>query len=117
MLNKCDLFFFLGLHLQHMEVPRLGIQSELLLPAYATATAMPDQVASVTYTTAHGNARSLTPWARPVIKPSTSWFLVGFVSAAPRREVLQRVTFETGLFALSLMHLRSTQVVPYINTF
>ena len=33
---------FLGPHLWHMEVPRLGIQLELLLPAYATATATPD---------------------------------------------------------------------------
>ena len=35
-------FFFLtfsGLHLRHMEVPRLGIESELQLPAYSTATA------------------------------------------------------------------------------
>ena len=38
-------FSFLGLHLRHMEVPRLGIKSELQLPAY---------------TTAHGNARSPT---------------------------------------------------------
>jgi len=29
-------FFFLGLHLQHMEVPRLGVHLE---PVYATATA------------------------------------------------------------------------------
>ena len=35
-----------------MEVPRLGVQSELQLLAYARATATPDQVASVTYTTA-----------------------------------------------------------------
>ena len=35
-------FFFLGLHLKHMEVPRLGVQSELWLPAYTKATAMPD---------------------------------------------------------------------------
>ena len=35
-------FVFLGLHLWHMEVPRLGFQSELLPLAYATATAMPD---------------------------------------------------------------------------
>ena len=34
--------FFLGPHLWHMEVPRLGVQSELQLPAYATATAMSD---------------------------------------------------------------------------
>ena len=33
---------FLGLHLQHVEVPRPGIKSELQLPAYTTATAMPD---------------------------------------------------------------------------
>ena len=33
---------FLGPHLQHMEVPRLGVKSELQLPAYASATAMLD---------------------------------------------------------------------------
>ena len=31
---------FLGPHLQHMEVPRLGVELELQLPGYATATAM-----------------------------------------------------------------------------
>ena len=35
---------FLGPHLRHMEVPRLGVESELQLP---------------TYTTAHGNMGSL----------------------------------------------------------
>ena len=42
---QASVFFcgFLGLHLWHMEVPRLGVQLELQLPAYA-----------------HGNARSLT---------------------------------------------------------
>ena len=34
--------FFLGPNPWHMEVPRLGVHSELLLPAYATATATPD---------------------------------------------------------------------------
>ena len=29
-------------HLQHMEVPRLGVKLELQLPAYTTATAMLD---------------------------------------------------------------------------
>ena len=33
------LLFFLGLHPWHMEVPRLGVQSELQLPAYTIATA------------------------------------------------------------------------------
>ena len=32
-------FVFLGPHLQHTEVPRLGVKLELQLPAYATATA------------------------------------------------------------------------------
>ena len=44
------------------------------------------QAVSLTYTTAHGNARSLTRWARPGIEPAASWFLVGFVSPAPQRE-------------------------------
>ena len=55
---------------------------------------------TVTYTTAHGNAGSLTHWARPGVKPATSWFLVGFVSAAPRWE-LHEFTFELkNIFAL-----------------
>ena len=37
-----SLFFFLGLHLRHIYVPRLGVQSKLLLPAYTRATATPD---------------------------------------------------------------------------
>ena len=34
-------FCFLG-HLQHMEVPRLGVELELQLQVYATAKATPD---------------------------------------------------------------------------
>ena len=33
---------FLGQNVQHMEVPRIAVQSELQLPACATATAMWD---------------------------------------------------------------------------
>ena len=38
-------FFFFGIlgpQLQHMEVPRLGVESELQMPAYTTATATQD---------------------------------------------------------------------------
>ena len=35
-------FVLLGLHLRHMEVPKLGVESELQLLAYTTATATPD---------------------------------------------------------------------------
>ena len=35
-------FFFLGPPQRHIEVPRLGVKSELQLPAYTSATAAPD---------------------------------------------------------------------------
>ena len=53
-------FHFLGLHLWHIDVPRLGAESELQLPAYATATTMQELICVCGYTTAHSNAGSLT---------------------------------------------------------
>jgi len=41
-LSSFYFFVFLGRHPQHMEVPRLGIESELQPLAYTTATAMQD---------------------------------------------------------------------------
>ena len=38
---------------------------------------------SLTYTRLHSNAGSLTHWVRSGIKPTTSWFLVGFLSTVP----------------------------------
>ena len=35
-------FVLLGLYPRHMEVPRLGVEPELLLPAYTMATARQD---------------------------------------------------------------------------
>ena len=67
------LFIYLGLHLQHMEVSRLGVKSELQLPVYPTG---------------HSNARSLTYWGRSGIEPTSSWILVGFLSTKPQRELL-----------------------------
>ena len=76
------LFAFLGPHPRPMEVPRLGVESELQLLVYTTATATPHRVQakSATCTTAHGNARSLTPRGKPGIEPSSSWILVGFLA-------------------------------------
>ena len=82
-----NLFFcFLGLYLWHMEVPRLGVQSELQLLAYAIATVIwdPSRVCNLHHSS--GNARPLTHRARPGIDPATPWFLVGLVSAAWRQE-------------------------------
>ena len=51
------------------------------------------QAASVTYTTAHCNAGSLTHWARPGIEPVSSWMLVRFISLEPWQELHMLVTF------------------------
>ena len=68
-----------------MEVPRRGVQSELQLPAYTTATAMPNPNGTcriwatfATYTVACGNAGSLTHWERPGIEPASLRILVRF---------------------------------------
>ena len=45
------------------------------------------QAMSVTYTTAHGNAGSLTHWARSGIEPISSWIPVRFVVAEPQQEL------------------------------
>ena len=89
-------FCFLRPHPRHMEISRLEVESESQLLATATATATWIQTASTTYTTAHGNTGSWTHWVRPGIEPATSWFLVRFISAAPRWE-LRFLILETPL--------------------
>ena len=53
-------------------------RSELCLPPTPQLTAKPDP---------------LTHWARPGIEPATSWFLVGFISAAPQRHLLEFIFY------------------------
>ena len=80
----CLSFVILGPHPQHMEVPRLGVE----LSYSCQPTPQPQQLGiRALSATAHGNTGSLTHWLRPGIKPITSWFLVGFVSAASRWEL------------------------------
>ena len=62
--ERVDLFclFVLGLYLRHMEVPRLGVESELYLQAcrhhsHSNAGSKPHLQPN---TTAHSKARSLT---------------------------------------------------------
>ena len=63
-------FFFLGSHLQHMDVPWLRV--ELQLPA-CTATAT------------YGNARLETHWVR--IEPLSPWILVRLIITKPQQEL------------------------------
>ena len=58
-------FFFLG----HMGVPRLGVESECSCQPMPHPRQHQIWVPSVTYATVCGNARSLTHWFRPRIKP------------------------------------------------
>ena len=46
------------------------------------------RAASATYTTAYGNAGSLTHWAGPGFEPASSWILVGFIFTEPQWELL-----------------------------
>ena len=81
-LETLHCWFVFRAHLQHMEVPRLGVESELQLPAYATA---------------HVNARSLTHCVRPGVEPTSSWIPVGFVTAEPQQELRRHCCLDSYL--------------------
>ena len=75
----CFFFFCLfGPHSLHMRLPGSGSKQ------YCSCWYTPEpqqhrtRAMSATYTTVHGNARSLTHWARPGIKLVSSWMLVRF---------------------------------------
>ena len=85
-----------------MEIPRLGVQSELQLPAYTTATA------------AHNPSRGCdlqhSSWQRQILnpvskargrEPVSSWILVGFISAEPRWELHLHINFKMSERVLS----------------
>ena len=84
-------FFFLELHLQHLKVPRLGVELELQLlglhHSHSNVKSEPPREDSATYTTACSNTGSLTHQARPEVEPASSWILVRFVSPAPQWEL------------------------------
>ena len=55
-------FCFLGQHLQHVDVSRVGVESVLQLQPTPQPQQREIQAASATYTTAHSNALSPTHW-------------------------------------------------------
>ena len=71
------------------------------------------QAASATYTTAHGNAGSLTHWARPGIESEISWFLVGFISTEPWRD-LQKDIFKMCILLLLSLYVSQFSKVNFI---
>ena len=84
-------------HINKLKNKNLAIGSQARGPLVATASGLHHS---------HSNTRSeprlwpiphliatldpLTHWARPEIKPTTSWFLVRFISATPQRELLEK---------------------------
>ena len=107
-------FFFpiLWLHLQHMEAPRPGAESELQLPAYTTGMSHRIQGSSATYPAAHGNARSFSPLSKGrdqthILMDSTSgstmetpvftFFFWSFLGPFPRHTEVPRLGVELEL--------------------
>ena len=84
-------WFFLGPPPWYMEVPRLGVQSELQLPAYAIATVKWDPSPICDLYHSSWQSQSLAHWVSPGIKPASSWIPVGFVIAEPWQELLRHI--------------------------
>ena len=107
-------FFFLGPRPWHMEGPKPGVELELQPCQPAPQPQQHGiQADSATYTTAHGNARSLIHWARPGIEPTSSWILVRFVTGEPQREYPIWVfkTFNICSFICSLKNICSVNTL------
>ena len=69
-------FCFLESYPQHME----GYGSNRSYSCRLTPQPQQHRIQALTYTTAHGSAGSLTQWARPGIRPISSWILVTFIN-------------------------------------
>ena len=91
------LSLFLGLHVWHVEVPRLGVEMEMLLPT--NATAMPDP--SCLWD------KHLNPQSEARDQPRSSWILVGFLIHSPRTHILN-------IYIILPLHMWAT-LVPKQN--
>ena len=77
----------------HMEVPGPGVESELQLQDYTTATVMWDLSCICDLAAVCGNARSLIHWVRPRIKPTFSQTLCWFLNLLSRNVNSQEDVF------------------------
>ena len=119
--------FFPGSHLQHMEVPSLGFELELQLPAYATATATQDPGHVCDLDHSSWQCPSHYPLSkardRTCILMDTSQ-LVRFLTAEPQQELLPIFFFYClfiifqNLFQLVILSLLSfSQFIPRYGFF
>ena len=75
-------FCFLGSNLQHMEVPRPGVESETQLPGYATAIATSDIHSHIC--DLYHSSQTLNPLSEAGIQPASSRIPVRFISTVPQ---------------------------------
>ena len=79
-------YFFFLLLFRAMPVAYGGSQARGWIGAVAASLYIPQpqqcriQAMFATYTTVHGNTRSLTHWVRPGMEPVSSWMLVRFIN-------------------------------------
>ena len=88
------LFFFLfRATLVHMEVLRLGVESELQVSAHATATATPDPSHICDPHHSSWQRQIPNPPSEARDKPTPSWIPAEFVDTKPQQEFLGCVIF------------------------
>ena len=93
-----------------MEVPRLGVQLEMQMPAYATAT--PDLSHICDLHCSSQQHRILSPLSRARIGPTFSWLLVRFFIRWATMGTLNRVNF---LKVSKLQSYQTQQQKPKTN--
>ena len=71
-----------------MEVPWLGFQMELQLPAYTTAIATRDPSHVCDLHCSSGQHQIFNPLSGAGVEPVSSWIRVRFVGTEPQRELL-----------------------------
>ena len=94
------LFFGGEQHPQHMKVLRLGVESELQLPA--TATPDPSRVCALQNSS--WQHQFLDPPSEPGIKPASSWILVRFAIAEPWWKLLYTDILSWKVYLLIYCH-------------
>ena len=109
--NFCFHFVFFQLHPLHMEVPRIGVKTELQLPqpqlchrsatATATATGDPSCVCNLLYSS--WQRRILNPLSKGRDQTTSSWIVVRFITIEPQ--------WETPLSTF-VLELKVTSVLP-----
>ena len=91
------------------------VWSELQLLVYTTAMKHQIRAASVTYTTAWGNVRSLIHWVRPGVQPRSSWILVGFIIAEQQQELQLENSYKNSKIQLILCSHSSTNTISLVH--